>query len=335
MPWIRLVALVLGGGTLAAAGCDRFSGDAAPRVADVQPARIDGRAPAFVIVQGGHFARDASASLGAVALPGVTWVNGSTLTVEIPAGMTPGAYPLSVTNPGGGHATLPVAVTVAGPAQAQAAQPAPATPTPAQAAPPSQTVTQTAGSTRTPAAATASPAVAATPPAATPTLRPTVTRTATRSPEPATVTPNPANGGQLRVGDTTPNLAGTWQIADTVSYGPGAGQTFTFTIVLQQQGATLSGQGDGLRLTGLIEGRAIHASYTQDSGATGSFDWTLDAGDGSFSGSFTNSIGNGGASAGRRLSGAYASVVRGAEADPQPLSLSPAKSRGNGKKKGH
>ena len=42
------------------------------------------------------------------------WVNGQVLTAEVPSGLPPGSYDLTVDNPGGGRTTLAQAISVAG-----------------------------------------------------------------------------------------------------------------------------------------------------------------------------------------------------------------------------
>ncbi len=45
-------------------------------------------------------------------LDNVTWVSATRLEVVLPWGLTPGAYTLTVTNPGGASAGLPDALTI-------------------------------------------------------------------------------------------------------------------------------------------------------------------------------------------------------------------------------
>ena len=89
------------------------------------------------------------------------------------------------------------------------------------------------------------------------------------------------------------DFGGRWRIVDTVTAGEGAGQTFTFDVVLAQSGATLSGGNAQISLSGTVSGDTATVQFTQPSlGYSGTFVWTLtgrDAASGSFSSSVPNS----------------------------------------------
>lgn len=68
-----------------------------------------------VTIQGGNFQSGATAMLGSTALSSVTFINGNTLTANVPAGMTPGTYKLTVTNPDSRSGVLLDAFTVLAP----------------------------------------------------------------------------------------------------------------------------------------------------------------------------------------------------------------------------
>jgi len=132
--------------------------------------------------------------------------------------------------------------------------------------------------------------------------QPPATRTppAATQPPPTTQPPPAPIRSQAAV-----NVTGSWLLTDTVTYGQVVGLAIPFRISLQQQGNQIFGQGDGLRLSGMISGLTIAVNYVQDGGATGTFEWTLDPSGSTFDGAFTNSIGNGGSSSGQRLSAGY------------------------------
>ncbi len=94
------------------------------------------------------------------------------------------------------------------------------------------------------------------------------------------------------------SVAGTWVFTDVVRYGVGTGQSFTFRVVLTQEGAQVLGSGDAFSLSGVLNGRTLHATYGSDSHNT--FTWTFAQDGSSFQGTYTNSNGNGGDSSGQR-----------------------------------
>jgi hypothetical protein len=95
-------------------------------------------------------------------------------------------------------------------------------------------------------------------------------------------------------------VTGTWEFTDTIRYGPETGSSYLFRITLSQQGALVRGSSDAFTLTGVLNGRTLLATYGE---ATGNqFAWTFSADGESFSGTYTNIVGNGGDSVGRRAS---------------------------------
>jgi hypothetical protein len=288
-------------------GCGGFGGG--PQVQAALPNQVPAGPGAFVLIQGSNFARNATARVGSSTLGNVTWVNDHLLTAELPPGMAPGAYDLTVSNGGSGSGTLRQAIRVQGQAASQPAASAPTQSTrTAQPAPSaSSAATQPATSTRP----TATRAAATQPP---PTPAPALTR------PPATQAPPPTQAPQA----TAITIAGTWSIVDIVLYGPGMGGAYPFTISIHQNGNQISGSGDGLALRGVIDGDTVTASYSQSNGSTGTFTWTVDPSGSTLQGRFDNSIGNGGSSVGQRTA---ETVVFAAPAPPQSA---PAHGKGKG-----
>lgn len=105
----------------------------------------------------------------------------------------------------------------------------------------------------------------------------------------------------------TPPLVGDWEITDYLRYGPESGKSFSFRISFTQNGTQVTGTGSGLSISGSLDGRTLRATYRQGN-TTGSFVWTVTRDGSRLEGAFTNSIGNGGNSYGRRLNGAVISV---------------------------
>jgi hypothetical protein len=315
---------------LAAGACSAL-GSNQPQVQVARPNRVTSAQGGFVLIMGSNFARGAAARVGSNNLNAVTWVNPHLLTAEVPAGMQPGQYDITVFNSASNANTLWQALQVQGAAPeataaaATAQAPQPQTPRTATAPPavtstPLEVPIETA--TPSPAARATAPVPTAPPsdrPAPTqPPVKPTQAPPATKPP---TQQPPPAQGGAV------PNLAGTWSIVDTVQYGPGTGSSFPFTLSIRQNGSQISGSGDGLTLSGVISGDTVTVVYSQDNGSKGMFRWTVDPGGTVLQGSFDNSSGNGGASAGRRV-GAQAVTFT----STGPSTAPPA---GKGKKKDH
>ena len=89
-----------------------------PTVSTVSPSGADNDIDTPVTITGTNIATDGTGTvpptvrLGTTALLEVTVVNATTLTATVPWGVNPGTYPLTVTNPDGGSATLTGAFTV-------------------------------------------------------------------------------------------------------------------------------------------------------------------------------------------------------------------------------
>jgi hypothetical protein len=320
-----LHAAVLLAVAMVAAGCSSAGG---PRVDGALPKHAPAKAQTFVMIEGDGFAPNALVRVGSNSLQGLTWVNARLLTGVV-AELQPGSYDVTVENPGGGTATLARAFTVDGAAPGQAATSTPQ-PTGAGTAPPATV----------PPSATLSPPPTQRPierPTQRPTERPTqqATRVPTEQPtrvateQPTRQPPRPTPAQPQNRPQQTPDLSGEWLITDTVSYGPGTGSSFPFDLSLTQQGSQLSGGGNGLQLSGVIDGATVSASYSQSNGTTGTFSWTAGADGNTLAGSFTNSSGNGGDSVGQRLgSGVILDVQHAPPADAAPHG------GGKGKKKG-
>ncbi len=89
----------------------------APSVTAIVPNTGVNTATTSVIITGTNFYATPTARLGVVSLLNVTYINATTLTATVPAGMAAGSYPLFVINPGPGNPTgsLPNAFTVTNP----------------------------------------------------------------------------------------------------------------------------------------------------------------------------------------------------------------------------
>lgn len=154
------------------------------------------------------------------------------------------------------------------------------------------TQSPTAGATAT-AVATSTPTPTAT--ATTPPPTPTPVQRAQPTPVPPTATrtpiPEPRPAG---------SLSGRWEIVDTVTYGPGANESYTFVVQLRQTGSALGGSGGGLELTGERQGDRVVVSFERPGGA-GFFIWVVQGSD-LLAGTFRdNGAANGGSSVARRL----------------------------------
>jgi hypothetical protein len=91
-----------------------------------------------------------------------------------------------------------------------------------------------------------------------------------------------------------------WRILDTITAGTGRGESFAFDVVLQQNGALVTGGTDGIQITGRVDGQTATLTYRQpDLGYTATFTLTLV--DGTWGGgTFTSSV-NAGTSTLHRL----------------------------------
>lgn len=83
-----------------------------PTVSDIWPRKTYNDMDTPVVITGTNFAPTPQVHLGGMPLEAVTWVSLTQLTAQIPWGMTPGTYTLTVTNPAP-RACAPGACTVA------------------------------------------------------------------------------------------------------------------------------------------------------------------------------------------------------------------------------
>jgi hypothetical protein len=97
-------------------------------ISSVQPGLVSSMASAQLTISGSDFADGAVASLEGYGQLNTTFVSATTLRATLPAGLTPGSYTITVTNPDGNYYSLYSAVTVAD--VAPTTQPAAATETP-------------------------------------------------------------------------------------------------------------------------------------------------------------------------------------------------------------
>jgi hypothetical protein len=97
-------------------------------ISGVQPGSISSKASAQLTISGSDFADGAAASLEGYGQLNTTFVNATTLRATVPAGLIPGSYTITVTNPDGNYYSLYSAVTVVD--VAPTTQPAAATETP-------------------------------------------------------------------------------------------------------------------------------------------------------------------------------------------------------------
>jgi hypothetical protein len=90
--------------------------NAAPTISQVTPPTIVNNQATTINITGTNFVNSPAVLLGSQALTGVTFNSTSSLTAQIPAGVTPGVYNLTVTNPDNASATLANSITVKLPA---------------------------------------------------------------------------------------------------------------------------------------------------------------------------------------------------------------------------
>jgi hypothetical protein len=86
-----------------------------PLVLSITPNSGYNDAPVSVVIGGLNFMATPTVYLGAYPLVGVTFVDPNTLNATVPAGLAPGVYSLTVTNPDLQSDTLPAAYTVLAP----------------------------------------------------------------------------------------------------------------------------------------------------------------------------------------------------------------------------
>ncbi|MFP4346482.1 MAG: VPS10 domain-containing protein [Anaerolineales bacterium] len=76
-----------------------------PTVSEVEPQKTYNDMDTSIVISGTNFAPTPQVVLGSTPLVSVTWISLTQLTAEVPWGMEPGTYPLTVTNPTpGGYA---------------------------------------------------------------------------------------------------------------------------------------------------------------------------------------------------------------------------------------
>ena len=93
-------------------------------------------------------------------------------------------------------------------------------------------------------------------------------RPSRQSPTPAAAEPTPA--------PTPADFTGLWRILDTVTQGVGAGESFAFDVVLQQNGVLVTGGTEGIQISGRVDGQTATLTYRQpDLGYTATFTLTL------------------------------------------------------------
>ena len=117
-------------------------------------------------------------------------------------------------------------------------------------------------------------------------------RPSRRSPTPAAAEPTPPAAQA--------DFSGLWRILDTVTQGVGAGESFAFDVVLQQNGGLVTGGNGGVQISGRVDGQTATLTYRQpELGYTATFTLTLV--DGMWGGgTFTSSV-NAGTSTLHRL----------------------------------
>ena len=143
--------------------------------------------------------------------------------------------------------------------------------------------------TATPAPTRQAPPATQTPSSPTPQ---TSRRQPRQSPTPAVTEPTPATAQA--------DFTGLWRVLDTITRGTGAGESFAFDVVLQQNGVLITGGTEGIQITGRVDGQTATLTYRQpDLGYTATFTLTLV--DGMWGGgTFTSSV-NAGTSTLHRL----------------------------------
>lgn len=114
------------------------------------------------------------------------------------------------------------------------------------------------------------------------------TRTASAANPPATSAASPAQppASATTAPAETPTVMGTWILTDTVTSGPGLGQTFQLMVALTEADGTVTGTAEGMTLSGKRDGEKIDLNFARI-GSRGTFSWALTP-DGKLNGTFTD-----------------------------------------------
>lgn len=86
--------------------------EAEPTILEVDPSSAPNDLDTPIVITGTDFTSVPTVTLGHTLLEGVDWVSSATLMAEVPWGMDPGVYTMTVTNPDGTTGTAPNAFTV-------------------------------------------------------------------------------------------------------------------------------------------------------------------------------------------------------------------------------
>jgi len=86
--------------------------EAEPAITEVDPSSGPNDLDTPIVITGTNFEDGVDLLLDGTSLEGVSWISGERLETTVPWGMDPGAYDLTVVNPGGESATLPGAFAV-------------------------------------------------------------------------------------------------------------------------------------------------------------------------------------------------------------------------------
>jgi hypothetical protein len=70
------------------------------------------------------------------------------------------------------------------------------------------------------------------------------------------------------------SLTGDWLLVDSVTGGPGSGESYSFRVHFSERGALVTGAGDGLTIQGMRTGNVISATFQRGS-STGAFKWSI------------------------------------------------------------
>src|SRR3990172_8040427 len=88
---------------------------AALGITDVRPSQVTNTAPVSLVITGTDFADGAVVVLGGYGALATTFVSATVLTAELPAGVPPGKYNVTVINPDATSTTLNRGLTVNAP----------------------------------------------------------------------------------------------------------------------------------------------------------------------------------------------------------------------------